>query len=166
MNRPEFPSVRQVRQLPRSFHTVVPPEWADRNDHVNVQFFLTLYELSGWVMMDGLELDDQWFRQRHLGEFDLEHHVFYRSEIRIGDRVSTYHRVVGRSDKRFHGMLFIINDSRERLAATLEFVTTAVDMQRRRTTELPTEICQGLDRLLQLGEGLDWSPPLCGVMAP
>ncbi len=166
MGRPEFPSVHQVRQLPRSFETVAPTEWADRNDHVNVQFYLTLYELSGWVMMDGLELDDDWFRHRQLGEFDLEHHVHYRSEIRTGDRISTYHRVVGRSDKRFHGMLFIVNDTRDRLAATLEFVTAAVDMRKRRTTELPPEVRAGLDALLERDAQLEWKSPLCGFMAP
>lgn len=164
--RPVFPTPDQVRKLPRSFSTVAPSEWADRNEHVNVQHYLTLYELSGWIMMDGLDLDDDWFSSRCLGEFDLEHHIHYRNEIRIGDEISTYHRVLGRNDKRFHAMFFIVNDSSNRLAATLEFVTAAIDMNVRRSTVLPPEVCQGLDDRLERDSALDWAAPVCGFMGP
>jgi len=42
-----FPGLDQIRELPVQLKMAIPPEWEDRNGHVNVQFYLALYELGG-----------------------------------------------------------------------------------------------------------------------
>jgi acyl-CoA thioester hydrolase len=92
--------------------------------------------------------------------------LFYRSEIHAGDTVSTYNRVLGRSQRCFHGLYLVVNDSTARLAATLEYVTAGVDMKNRRMSPFPPELAKGLDRLIEKHRALSWEPPLCGVMKP
>jgi acyl-CoA thioester hydrolase len=154
-----LPTLQQIRQLRRDLHLEVPPEWEDRNGHVNVQYYLRLYELGGWNIMERAGFDEKWFRDHGVSFFDLDNHLKYVAEIRVGDSVSAHHRVLGRDEKRFFGAYLIVNDSRDRLAAVLEYVTIAVDMRRRRSTQIPAAIAERLDALLEEQGRLGWTFP-------
>jgi len=162
----QFPDLDQVRELPVQLDYVIPPEWEDRNGHVNVQFYLTLFELGGWKILEQMGFDETWMRQNQYSFFDLEHHLNYLAEIAVGDRVTAYNRVVGRSDKRFHGLYLIVNETRGRLAGVLEYVSNGIDMRRRRSAPMPPEMSAKLERLFEEHSKLSWRPQLCGVMAP
>lgn len=164
--KPPFPTPEDLRQLPVQLEYVIPPEWEDRNGHVNVQFYLALFELGGWKVLEEIGVDEDWFRRKRYSFFDLEHHLFYLAEIGIGDTVTTYNRIVGRSERRFHGYYLIVNETRGRLAGTLEYISAGIDMDRRRIADMPAELSSGLDRLLEQHQRLAWQPRLCGVMAP
>lgn len=162
--KPAFPAIGQLQELPLQLSMIVPPEWEDRNGHVNVQYYLTLYELGGWVIFEQEGFDEDWFSRNQVSVFDLEHHLNYLAEIRIGDRVNTYHRVLDFSEKRFHGQYFIVNETMERLAAVLEYVASCVDMQTRRTAAFPPVLADGMAKLLNEHQKLGWTTPVCGVM--
>lgn len=161
-----FPTPEQARELPLQLQMDVPPEWEDRNGHVGVQYFQALFALGAWRVLEEIGVDEEWFGRLKRSQFDLEHHLFYRSEIHAGDRVSAYNRVLGRSARRFHGIFLVVNETGDRLAATLEYVTAGIDMKQRRMASFPDELAEGLDRLIEKHRGLSWAPPLCGVMAP
>jgi acyl-CoA thioester hydrolase len=144
----------------------IPAEWEDRNGHVGVQYFQALFALGAWRVLEEVGVDEDWFRHRQRSQFDLEHHLFYRSEIRAGDTVSTYNRVIGRGARSFHGIYLVLNDSAGKLAATLEYITAGIDMGSRRMAPFPDDLAQGLDRLIEQHRRLSWNPPLCGMMAP
>lgn len=164
--RPVFPRPAQVRELPLQLELSIPADWADRNGHVGVRYFQELFAMGAWKVLEAVGVDDEWFVRNRRSQFDLEHHLFYRAEIRAGQRISTFNRVVGRSDRRFHGIFFVVNDDTDRLAATLEYVTAGVDMRGRRMAPFPDELVQGLDGLIERHRTLAWEAPLCGVMAP
>ena len=165
-SRRHFPTLDQVRELPVQLDHVIPPEWEDRNGHVNVQFYLTLFEMGGWKILEDNGFDETWMQRSQYSFFDLEHHLRYLAEIGVGDRVTTYNRVVGQSDKRFHGLYLIVNESRGRLACLLEYISAGVDMRARRTASMPPDLSDGMARLHAEHQKLSWTPPLCGIMAP
>ena len=159
-----FPSVELIKRLPVQLHMTVPPEWQDRNGHVNVQYYQTLYELGGYeVLREAGNLDDL-VKTTGTGMFDLEHHICYLSEILVGNQVSTYNRILAVNNKRIHGMYFIVNDSRNRLASTIEYMTACVDLNARRTTVFPQQIYLVVKQRLESHEQLDWIAPVCGAM--
>ena len=86
--------------------------------------------------------------------------------MHAGQQLSTYNRVLGRSDRRFHGIYFVVNDDSERLAATIEYITAGIDMRNRRMAAFPDDLADGLDRLVERHRALAWDPPVCGAMAP
>ena len=161
-----FPRPDEVRQLPLQISRQIPVKWQDRNGHVGVQYFQALFAEGAWRVLEEVGVDADWFAQTRRSQFDLEHHLFYRSEIHAGDRVSTYNRVLGRSDRRFHGIYFVVNDSSDRLAATLEYVTAGIDMELRRMAPFPEDLASGLDVLIEKHRTLTWTPPVSGAMAP
>lgn len=159
-----YPTPSQLGELSVQFSTAIPPEWEDRNGHVNVQYYVALYELGGWVVLEKAGIDEHWFEQRKLGVFDLEHHLQFRAEVLVGDEVITYNRVLSRNEKSFHGMYFIVNQSRDRLAATLEYISACVDMRTRRIAPFPEDLAEVLDVLLEKNRQLSWTAPDCGLM--
>jgi len=159
-----YPKPAQLQELPVQYSGTIPPEWEDRNGHVNVQFYLALYELGGWMVLEQDGFDDNWFQQRNIGIFDLEHHLRFRAEMMTGDKVVTYNRVLSRVENRFHGMYFIVNKTRDRLAATVEYVSACVDMTERRIVPLPEPMGRALDGVLEKHRLLSWTAPDCGLM--
>ncbi|NNK38261.1 MAG: thioesterase family protein [Xanthomonadales bacterium] len=166
MTRPDFPGPEAVRELPLQFRMRVPPEWEDRNGHVNVQYYLRLYELGAWKILEDGGFDEDWFSTSGLSVFDLEHHLHFRAELLVGDQVSCYHRVVACSDKRFHGVYLVVDDVQDVLAATVEYVAACIDMGSRRMAPWPAAMAAHMDRLIDGHAGLSWPAPLCGVLAP
>jgi len=165
MNRPKFPGIAEVRQLPAGMSMNIPADWQDRNGHVNVQYYLTLYELGGYDVLEEINLATAYIEQQHYGLFDFEHHLSFRAELHVGDRVSTYNRILALNRKRFHGMYFIVNDTRDQLACTIEYLSAAVDLQSRKTRALPDDLYHGLQPILQRHQALQWQAPVCGAMS-
>ncbi len=161
-----MPTVEQVRQLPALYEVKIPPEWQDLNEHVNVKHYLDIYDNAGWPLMHELGLDADRFRVQRNGYFDLEHHIWYLAEMHVGDVVTTHFRLLGFNAKRFHGVTFIINRTRNELANVLEFVTTSADLDTRRTTPIPADIAANLERVLTEHSALAWPAPRSGAIAP
>jgi acyl-CoA thioester hydrolase len=76
-----------------------------------------------------------------------------------------YIRVLGRSAKRVHYMMFMVNLTRGTLAATFECVNSFADLKLRRTAPYPPEIAARIDVLLTDHRALNWDAPVCGVMS-
>lgn len=154
-----------VLALPVLLKKQIPSEWEDFNGHVNIQYYLALVEQSGWPMFESLGLGESYFRERRQGLFDLEHHLRYLAELHVGDQVTVHSRMLDRSEKRLHGMMFILNQSRHQLSCTLEYITSGADLDSRRTAPFPEDVAASFDALIRQHALLEWSAPVCGVMA-
>jgi acyl-CoA thioester hydrolase len=155
----------QVMTLPAVFTRSIPPEWEDYNGHVNIQYYMALIEQSGWLMFADVGLDEEYFAERRQGLFDLEHHLKYLAELHVGDEVSVHSRMLDRSEKRLHGMMFIVNQTRRQLSCTLEYITSGADLDLRRTAAFPEDVGVRFDELIRRDQELEWEVPVCGVMA-
>lgn len=164
--RSAMPTLEQVLELPATLRLTIPPTWEDRNGHVNVQHYTALYDLAGDPFMLSMGIDESYARDRRIGFFDLEHHTWFLDEIHVGHEVTAHSCLVARSLKRIQGLLFIVDATRGRLASALEFLSSAVDLETRRTTPIPAEVAQTVDRLIAEQRARGWALPTCGTLAP
>ncbi|GIK30111.1 MAG: thioesterase family protein [Chloroflexi bacterium] len=160
------PDLAHVTALPLMLRRVVPPEYSDENRHMNVRHYLALFDDAGYPLIEMIGLTPEFYARTQRGGFDLEHHVHYLNEVLIGDTVAVYARLLGRSAKRMHYMLFMVNEARANLAAVFECVNSHADLTVRRTAEWPDEIAAALDRVIAENSALGWAAPVCGVIAP
>jgi acyl-CoA thioester hydrolase len=160
-----MPSVEQVAELPSLMERVIPAAWQDLNGHVNVRHYLELYDAASWPMLAEFGLDERSFREHRQGLFDLEHHLWYLSELHVGDTVTVHSRFLARSAKRFHGVMFVLDRTRGRLSSAFEYLSTGADLESRRTAPLPAALAAQLDRKIAEHSGLAWPAPVCGVMS-
>lgn len=159
------PTLRDLDDLPPLLERTVPAEWEDLNGHVNVRHYLALYDQAGWPMMSWLGVDERHFREERRGFVDLEHHIWYLAEMHVGDAVTVHARFLARSAKRFHGAMFIANRSRHSVASAFEYVSTAADLEARRSAPLPADVAAKLDELIAAHSRLTWPAPLCGSIS-
>jgi acyl-CoA thioester hydrolase len=163
--RPLMPTAENILELPSLLTVTVPPEWEDMNGHVNVQHYVALYDQAGWPMLEWLGIDSSYFQNQRQGIFDHEHHIWFLAEMHIGDQVSAHARLLACSDKRFHGVVFLVNITQSRLACVVEFVSTGADLESRRTAALPYPVKNRIDEIIVAHDALGWQAPRCGVMS-
>jgi len=163
--RVAMPSIEQVRQLPAQVTRVVPREWQDYNGHVNVQHYLGIYHETTWPLFESFGVDEARLTREGVSFFDLEHHHWFLAELHVGDTVSAHTRLLQRSAKRVHGVLFIVNDTLSQLASALEFISIGADLRTRRTREFPPDVAAGLQAIIERHASLDWNAPRCGSIS-
>jgi acyl-CoA thioester hydrolase len=111
-------------------------------------------------------MDEAYYTSSDGGGFALQQSLHYLAECRVGEVVTVRARMIGRSAKRIHFMLFMINESNGLLAATNETLGAHADMKIRRTSPYPPSIAAQIDLLVAKSEALDWDAPVCGVIRP
>jgi acyl-CoA thioester hydrolase len=157
----------QIRELgPPCYETTARADWTDRNDHVNIRYFVVVFDDAGDAFYLTVGLGDADHRARQSGTMDLEHHIHYVREVRPGDRLAVYLRIVGVSAKRFHYVMFLLNESANEVASIFECVNTFVDLTRRKSAPWPEDVRAALEALRERHAALAWPAPLCGSMNP
>lgn len=163
--RPALPALADVQALPLLLRAVVPPEYRDDNDHMNVRFYLALFDDAGYPMIENMGLTPEYHQAHQTGGFDLEHHLRYLAEVRIGETVAIHWRLLTHSPKRMHYLMFMVNETRPSLAATFECVNSFADLRVRKTAPFPPEVQAQLAALHAAHSALAWQAPACGVMS-
>jgi acyl-CoA thioester hydrolase len=154
----------KIEGLPCYHSETIPDDYLDVMGHMNIRWYMALYDRTGWSFFKSLGLDDHYYQSTKAGVFALSHFIRYYSEIRAGQTVSIRTRLLGLSDKRFHFMHFMVNDSNGQLASNLEGMGTHADLVLRRSTPMPEHIARAFAAKLVHDRGLDWDAPLCGAI--
>ena len=116
MKPPAIP-LEDIIALPLIYQTTIPPEYRDENGHMNVRWYMTIFDEAGYPFVAMLGITPEFHQQHGTGGFDLEHHLHYLNEVHVGDNIAVYVRVLGRSAKRIHYMMFMVNETRGTLAS-------------------------------------------------
>ena len=131
---------------------------------MNVQYYLHVVERGFGGIYRQVGMGDMYASADVYGNFALEQHIRYFAEILESDMVSVYARLLDLSPKRTYMMGFLVNDSRQQLAASVEVIAMNVDTKQRRGAPFPSAVFSELERLLSEHERLPWRAPACGVM--
>lgn len=164
-NKKHYPDISAIRELPELTSQVIPERWQDQNGHINVSFYMALYNDSGWPLFDLVGIDERYFTERKMGFVDLDNHIHYLKELHVGDHVTTYGKFLANDDKRIHGMVFVINDSTNALAATIEYLSINFDLRKRRAVAIPADIAAELATMNNAHQNLGWTVPTCMSIA-
>ena len=164
MKPPSIP-LEKITALPLLFRATIPADYLDENGHMNMRWYLHLYDDAGYPLVASIGLTPEYHEQHHTGGYDLEHHLHYLREIMVGDTIAIYGRLVGASSKRIHYLMFMVNETRGTLASIFECVNSFADMSTRRTATYPPDVAIRLHELLAAHTALDWEPPISGVMS-
>ena len=160
------PTTAQVRQLPRLRQATIGPEYLDAMGHMNIRWYMAFYDETAWALAGALGMDVDYFHAHQSGVFALQHYIRYLAEVMPGDEIAIHGRLVGVGEKRFHWMGFMLNETHDRLASTIEALVAHADMRVRRIAPFPPPLLDRLNGMLAEHAALDWEPPLSGIMTP
>lgn len=153
-----------ARLEPLCLRRTIPPEYRDLNDHMNMRWYVALFDDAGDTLHDHLGLTREFRRTTGTGTMDLEHHTWFLNEVLAGNQVCIYARMVARSAKMIHYLMFMVNETTGKVAAHFECVNALVDLQARKTTPYPADILARIDAVIVEQNQLPWSPPVSGAM--
>ncbi len=117
----------------------VLPEWIDHNGHMNLAYYVVVFDLAGDALHDHLELDLPFRERTGYSTFAAEAHTKYEREVKLGDRLCVFSHLLGADAKRlyvFHEMFHADEGFR---AATQEVMSLHVSLTTRRVTALPED---------------------------
>ncbi len=149
---------------PVSLRATVPSAWGDSNGHMNMRWYTALFDDAGDELHERCGLTPEFHREHRSGTVDLEHHTHFLNEVMPGDTVAIYSRLVERSAKRLHYLMFLANETRGKLAAIFECMNAFLDLEVRRTAPFPPEIAAKIDAWLDRDRKRNWSAPVSGSM--
>ncbi len=162
--QPPTIALEKVCALKPLLRATVPQEYADINGHMNMRWYSALFDEAGDVLHAHHGLTPEYHQVHGTGTFDLEHHIHFLGEVFPGDALAILVRAVAFTPKRFHYLMFMVNETRGKLAAIFECMNTFVDLAARKTAPFPEAIAKKLRDDVAATATLDWPPPVSGSM--
>ena len=144
-----------------AFRAVVRPEWIDDNRHMNMGYYLVVFDLATDEWMRFVGLDRAHRRAREVTTFCLEAHVTYHREVKVRDRLRFTTRLLDFDAKRIHYIHEMFHADAGYLAATNELMSLHVSEQTRRGAPMADEIVERLGRIRAVHDRLP-RPPQVG----
>jgi len=132
------------------FSTTIKPEWLDYNNHMNVAYYVLVFDLAGEALVEILGMGEAYSVETGISWMVLENHITYDAEVNLGDEVEVSMQLIDYDGKRLHLYYEMYQTKDKRfLASTLEQMVMCVDLNKRRSTEFPTDIYNNIVNLAQ-----------------
>jgi len=159
------PSYDDVATLPISLQQRVPVAFEDINGHLNIRHYVGIASEGLDETLETLGIPQLWPLNDGQACFTAEHHMRYLAELRTGEELSVRVRFVGRSERAAHVLVFLLDETHQRVSYVMEEIFLHVSMETRRTSPWPDDIAQAFDAVVEEHRGLGWEAPLSGSMA-
>ena len=114
-------------------------EWTDYNSHLNVAFYVRIFDIAADVMLDNFKMGGESAKKDKKTTFVAEMHTNYYQEVRLGEEVETHITYVDHDKKRIQYKLSMFHKEKKYLAATNEVLSLYVDLNQRKVAEFEPE---------------------------
>ncbi len=119
------------------YHDVVRPDWIDSNGHMNLAYYVVVFDLATDALYARLNIGDAYREATGNSCFTAETHTLYEREVHLGDKLHIRTWLLGADTKRLHYFHEMFHaDSNER-SAVQELMALHIDMSVRRVAPYP-----------------------------
>jgi len=120
-------------------------EWTDYNGHLNVAFYVHVFDIAADIMLEEFKMGGQSAKQDKKTTFVVEMYTAYKQEVRLGEEVETHLSYVDHDKKRIHYRLSMFHKEKKYLAATNEVLSLYVDLNQRKVIEFDQDRLKLMD---------------------
>ena len=124
-------------------------EWTDYNAHLNVAFYVHIFDIAADVMLDNFNMGGQSAKKDKKTTFVAEMHTIYNQEIRLGEEAETHVTYIDHDKKRIHYRLSMFHKEKKYLAATNEVLSLYVDLNKRKVVEFDPDRLVLMDNFIK-----------------
>ncbi len=129
------------------FRDIVRPEWIDNNNHMNMGFYLVVFDLATDAWMPFIGLDRAYRKANNSTTFSLEAHITYDREIRVNAPLRFTTRLIDFDAKRIHYIHQMYHGDEGYLASTNELMSLHVSQESRRAAAMSDTVLARLERI-------------------
>lgn len=139
-----------------SHRDVVRPAWIDHNQHMNMGYYMVVFDFATDTFFDFVGLDRAHRERANITTFSLEGHITYQREVGLNDPLRFTTRLIDFDAKRIHYLHEMYHGEDGYLASTNELMSLHVSRESRRSAPMAPQI---LDRLAEIKAAHDTLPP-------
>ena len=127
----------------------VVKEWTDYNGHLNVAFYVHIFDIAADIMLDSFKMGGKSAKEDKKTTFVAEMYTAYKQEVRLGEEVETHLTYVDHDKKRIHYRLSMFHKEKQYLAATNEVLSLYVDLSQRKVVEFEEDRINLMDKTIK-----------------
>jgi len=139
------------------FRTTVRPEWIDNNNHMNMGYYMVVFDEATDDWLNYIGLDSVHRLTNEITTFCVEGHITYDMEVRVNAPLHFKTTLLDFDEKRIHYIHEMYHGTEGFLASTNELMSLHVSLATRRAAPMHGEI---LVRLREIKAAHDQLPPL------
>jgi len=124
-------------------------EYTDYNNHLNVAYYVRIFDLAADVMLDNFKMGGESAKKDQKTTFVAEMHTIYNQEVRLEEEVETHLTYVNHDKKRIHYRLSMFHKEKKYLAATNEVISLYVDLSKRKVIEFDPDRTKVMDDFIK-----------------
>ena len=124
-------------------------EWTDYNGHLNVAFYVHVFDIAADVMLDNFKMGGDSAKKDKKTTFVAEMYTAYKQEVRLGEEIETHLTYVDHDKKRIHYRLSMFHKEKKYLAATNEVLSLYVYLNQRKVIEFGSDRVELIDNLIK-----------------
>lgn len=125
----------------------IEPGWIDYNGHLNMAYYLVLFDRGHDVVSEMLGMGPDYAATRKLTHYTGDTRVRYMREVHQSAQVITTFQLLDHDEKRFHCFQELRHATEGWLAATCETLTLHVDMAGPKVCPFPADVMAKLQAL-------------------
>jgi acyl-CoA thioester hydrolase len=143
-----------------TYRGTVLPAWIDYNGHMNLAYYLVVFDQSIDAFHDHLDIGIPYRKATNFSTFVLETHLTYARELKVGEPIVVTTQLIDADAKRLHYFKRLIHGTEGYLSATGEFVSLHVELAGPRAAPFPPEAHKRVAAMLEQHRSLPRPPEL------
>jgi acyl-CoA thioester hydrolase len=131
----------------------VRPEWIDSNGHMNLAYYVVVFDLGTDLLYDALGIGNAYREATGNSCFTAETHTLYEQEVKAGEPLRVATTLLGADAKRLHYFHEMFHGVEGHRVAAQELLALHIDMRVRRVAPFPKDRVAVIGAALRMREG-------------
>jgi acyl-CoA thioester hydrolase len=140
----------------RSSPMRVRDEWIDYNGHMNVAYYVLLFDRCIDEAFMTLGMGHEYVARRNASFFTVEMHINYLRELTVGTRIEATLQLLAYDAKRLRVYMELFSIEEDYLAASADQLFVHVDMASRRVAPFPEDVVAQVEAMRAAHARLPW----------
>jgi acyl-CoA thioester hydrolase len=136
-----------------TFEGVVLPEWIDANGHMNLAYYVVLFDQATDLLYDEIGVGQAYRDATGNSTFTAETHTLYEREVRLGERVRVVPHLLGVDAKRLHYFHEMFHAEQGHRVAAQELIALHIDLRVRRVAPFSADLRRRIEDSVSVRAG-------------
>ena len=128
---------------------VVKKEWVDYNNHMNMAYYVLVFDQALEVALEKFKMGENAAKDLNRSTMVVETNTKYLSEVKQGEKIDVQMTYFDHDKKRLHIKMEMIEKSKKKISATIEWISLYIDLGKRKVTEFEDEKLKIMDKFIK-----------------
>ena len=127
----------------------VKQEWVDYNDHMNMAYYVLIFDQALEVALEKFKMGESAAKDLNRSTMVVETNTKYLREVKQGEEIDIHMTYFDHDKKRLHIKMEMIEKSKKKISANIEWISLYIDLNQRKVTEFEEEKLKLMDKFIE-----------------